>query len=165
MTARDHEQRLFLENPHHDVEVTPPQVVVKRHQPRGQDDRHANQQADSQPEERHGGKLLIRTTFGIEGCRVREQLGIVRGVTVRSRSVLGNIGASLQTIIGGNITLYTELCEKARQEAFDIMVQHAEEIGANAVIGMRFDANEVTEGVTEVLAYGTAVVLEPAPAS
>jgi uncharacterized protein YbjQ (UPF0145 family) len=107
----------------------------------------------------------VTTTFGIEGCRVREQLGIVRGVTVRSRSVLGNIGASLQTIIGGNITLYTELCEKARQEAFDIMVQHAEEIGANAVIGMRFDANEVTEGVTEVLAYGTAVVLEPAPAS
>jgi uncharacterized protein YbjQ (UPF0145 family) len=103
----------------------------------------------------------VTTTFGIEGHRVTQHLGVVRGITVRSRSVLGNIGASLQTLIGGNISLYTELCEKARGEAFDLMLAHATEIGANAVIGMRYDANEVTEGVTEVLAYGTAVVIEP----
>ena len=103
----------------------------------------------------------VTTAFGFEGYQVAQNLGIVRGITVRSRSVLGNIGASLQTIIGGNITLYTELCEKAREEAFEIMLTHAAEVGANAVIGMRYDANEVTEGVTEVLAYGTAVVIEP----
>jgi uncharacterized protein YbjQ (UPF0145 family) len=84
-------------------------------------------------------------------------------VTVRSRSVVGSIGASLQTLVGGNISLYTELCEQARQEAFELMVQHAREVGANAVIGMRYDANEVAQGVTEVLAYGTAVVIEAVP--
>lgn len=105
--------------------------------------------------------LLITTTNELEGYRVTRQLGVVRGLTVRSRSVLGNIGASLQTILGGNITLYSELAEKARQEAFDLMVQHAQERGANAILAMRYDANEITDGVTEVLAYGTAVVVEP----
>jgi uncharacterized protein YbjQ (UPF0145 family) len=103
----------------------------------------------------------VTTTFGFEGLRIARQLGIVRGITVRSRSILGNIGATLQTLVGGNITLYTELCEKARDEAFQIMLDHAAQMGANAVIGMRYDANEVAEGVTEVLAYGTAVVVEP----
>ncbi len=103
---------------------------------------------------------LITTAFTIDGYRIVKNLGIIRGITVRSRSVLGTIGASLQTIVGGNITLFTELCEKTRMEAFEIMVKHAEEIGANAVIGMRYDANEVMSGVTEVLAYGTAVVVE-----
>jgi len=107
----------------------------------------------------------VTTAFGFEGCRVTATLGIVRGITVRSRSVVGTIGASLQTLIGGNITLYTELCERAREEAFELMLQHAGELGANAVIGMRYDANEVAQGVTEVLAYGTAVVLESLPRS
>ncbi|TNM68701.1 YbjQ family protein [Deinococcus radiopugnans ATCC 19172] len=105
--------------------------------------------------------MMITTTNELEGQRVTRQLGVVRGLTVRSRSVLGNLGASLQTILGGNITLYTELAEKARQEAFDLMVQHAQERGANAILAMRYDANEITDGVTEVLAYGTAVVVEP----
>ena len=104
----------------------------------------------------------VTTAFGFEGYRVSRNLGIVRGITVRSRSVIGNIGAGLQTLVGGNITIYTELCEKARPEAFDIMLRHAAEIGANAIIGMRYDANEVAQGVTEVLAYGTAVVVEAA---
>ena len=103
---------------------------------------------------------LVTTAFGIDGYRVVRNLGIVRGITVRSRSIFGNIGAFLQTIVGGNITLYTELCERARKEAFEIMIQHAEQMGANAIIGMRYDANEVYSGVTEVLAYGTACVLE-----
>ena len=102
----------------------------------------------------------VTTAFGFEGCRITANLGIVRGITVRSRSVVGSIGASLQTLIGGNITLYTELCERARQEAFDLMLEHASQLGANAVIGMRYDANDVSQGVTEVLAYGTAVVVE-----
>lgn len=105
--------------------------------------------------------LLVTTSNEVQGYRVTRHLGVVRGLTVRSRSVLGNIGASLQTLLGGNITLYTELAEKARQEAYDLMVQHAREQGANAVIAMRYDANEITDGVTEVLAYGTAVVVEP----
>ncbi|GGL93813.1 hypothetical protein GCM10010840_34770 [Deinococcus aerolatus] len=105
--------------------------------------------------------LLITTTNELEGYRVTRQLGVVRGLTVRSRSVLGNLGASLQTMLGGNITLYSELAEKARQEAFDLMVQHAQERGANAILAMRYDANEITDGVTEVLAYGTAAVVEP----
>ena len=88
---------------------------------------------------------------------------MVRGITVRSRSIIGNFGASIQTLFGGNITLYTELCERAREEAFDIMVQHGAQVGANAIIGMRYDANEIAQGVTEVLAYGTAVVIEPVP--
>ncbi|MDH7516359.1 MAG: YbjQ family protein [Bacteroidota bacterium] len=104
---------------------------------------------------------FITTAFEIEGYRIVKNLGVVRGITVRSRSIFGTIGASLQTIVGGNITLFTELCEKTRREAFEIMAQHAEAIGANAVIGMRYDANEVMQGVTEVLAYGTAVVVEP----
>ena len=104
---------------------------------------------------------MITTAFEIDGYRVVKNLGIVRGITVRSRSIIGTIGASLQTLVGGNITLLTELCEKARHVAFDIMVQHASQIGANAVIGARYDATEVMQGVTEVLAYGTAVVVEP----
>ncbi len=108
-----------------------------------------------------GGEMLITTANDLEGFRVTRQLGVVRGLTLRSRSVLGNLGASLQTLLGGNITLYTELAEKARQEAYELMVQHAHEQGANAVIAMRYDANEITDGVTEVLAYGTAVVVEP----
>jgi len=103
---------------------------------------------------------MTSTTFGIEGHRVVKQLGVVRGITVRSRSVFGTIGASIQTLFGGNITLFTELCEKTRGEAFDMMVAHAEKIGANAVIGVRYDATEVMDGVTEVLCYGTAVVVD-----
>jgi uncharacterized protein YbjQ (UPF0145 family) len=105
---------------------------------------------------------FVTTTFELPGCRVVRTLGVVRGVTVRSRSVIGTIGAGLQTLFGGNITLWTELCEHARQEAYDLMVRHAEQMGANAVIGMRYDANEVAQGATEVLAYGTAVVVEQA---
>ncbi|HKE46849.1 MAG TPA: YbjQ family protein [Rhodanobacteraceae bacterium] len=105
---------------------------------------------------------MVSTTNEIAGFRVVRQLGVVRGITVRSRSVIGNLGAALQTLVGGNITLFTELCERARGEAFDLMVQHAAELGANAVIAMRYDANEVAQGVTEVLAYGTAVVVERA---
>ena len=100
---------------------------------------------------------LVTTAFEIDGYKIVENLGIVRGITVRSRSIFGTIGGSLQTLVGGNITLFTELCEKTRAEAYSIMVQHAEALGANAVIGMRYDANEVMNGVTEVLAYGTAV--------
>ena len=107
-------------------------------------------------------RTLITTAFTLEGYRVARQLGVVRGIIVRSRSVVGNIGASIQQIFGGNISIYTELCERVRQEAFDIMVQHAEAIQANAIIGMRYDATEIAPGVTEVLAYGTAVVVQPA---
>lgn len=103
---------------------------------------------------------LITTAFEIDGYKIVKNLGIIRGITVRSRNMFATIGASLQTIIGGNITLFTELCEKTRSEAFELMVQHAEEIGANGIIGMRYDANEVMSGVTEVLAYGTAVIME-----
>jgi len=104
---------------------------------------------------------MVSTTNEIAGYRVVRQLGIVRGLTVRSRSVIGNIGAALQTLIGGNISLFAELCERAREEAFELMIRHAAEHGANAVLAMRYDANEVAQGVTEVLAYGTAVVVEP----
>jgi uncharacterized protein YbjQ (UPF0145 family) len=104
---------------------------------------------------------MTSTSFTIEGYRIVKQLGVVRGVTVRSRSIVGRIGADLQTILGGNITMFTELCEKTRAEAFDMMFSHAEQIGANAVIGIRYDATEVMDGVTEVLCYGTAVVVEP----
>jgi len=103
---------------------------------------------------------LVTTAFNLDGYRVTKQLGLVRGITVRSRSIIGNIGAGIQTLFGGNISLYQELCERARQEAYEIMIQHAQYMGANAVIGMRYDANEVAQGVTEVLAYGTAVVVE-----
>jgi len=104
---------------------------------------------------------MITTSFTLPGFRLARSLGVVRGITVRSRSVVGNMVGGLQTMFGGNISIYTELCEHARQEAFDLMVQHASEIGANAIIGVRYDANEVMDGVTEVLAYGTAVLVEP----
>jgi len=103
---------------------------------------------------------MTTTAFTIEGYRVTKTLGIVRGITVRSRSLFGTIGGSLQTLIGGNITLFTNLCEKTRTEAFDMMITHAEQLGANAVIGVRYDATELMQGVTEVLCYGTAVTLE-----
>jgi uncharacterized protein YbjQ (UPF0145 family) len=103
---------------------------------------------------------MVTTAFDFEGYRVIRNLGVVRGITVRSRSVVGNMVGGIQTIFGGNITVYTELCEHARSEAFELMVQHAGQMGANAVIGMRYDANEVMDGVTEVLAYGTAVIVE-----
>ena len=103
---------------------------------------------------------MTTTTFTIEGYKIVKQLGVVRGITVRSRSIFGTIGASLQTIIGGNITLFTELCEKSREEAFDMMVEHANQIGANAVIGIRYDTTELMSGVTEVLCYRTAVIIE-----
>ena len=105
---------------------------------------------------------LVTTAFTLDGYRIVRNLGIVRGITVRSRSIIGNIGAGIQTLFGGNISLLQQLCERARQEAFMLMMQHAAEHGANAVVGMRYDANEVMSGVTEVLAYGTAVVVEKA---
>src|SRR5512137_2410532 len=103
---------------------------------------------------------LVTTAFTIDGFRIVRNLGVVRGITVRSRSIVGNIGAGIQTLFGGNISLLQELCEKTRYEAFTIMMQHAQEQGANAIVGMRYDANEVMSGVTEVLAYGTAVIVE-----
>ena len=104
---------------------------------------------------------MVTTAFILDGFRIRKNLGVVRGIVVRSRSVLGNIGAGFQMLFGGNITVYTRLCEHARQEAFDILLQHAARIGANAIIGMRYDATEIMGGVTEVLAYGTALKVEP----
>ena len=103
---------------------------------------------------------LVTTAFTIDGYRIKQNLGVVKGIVVRSRSVFGTIGASLQTLFGGNITLFTELCEKTRQDSFELMISHATQLGANSVIGFRYDANDVMSGVTEVLAYGTAVVLE-----
>ncbi len=103
---------------------------------------------------------LVTTAFTLDGYKITKNLGLVRGITVRSRSVFGNIGAAIQILVGGNITLYTELCERAREEAYQVMILHAQQMGANAIIGMRYDANNVTGGVTEVLAYGTAVVIE-----
>ena len=102
---------------------------------------------------------MVTTAFVLDGYRIDQSLGIVRGITVRSRSIFGTIGGSLHTLVGGNITAFTTLCERAREEAFDLMLEHAGEMGANAVVGMRYDANEVMNGVTEVLAYGTAVVV------
>jgi uncharacterized protein YbjQ (UPF0145 family) len=104
---------------------------------------------------------MTTTAFSLDGYRTTKTLGVVRGVTVRSRSVLGTIGASLQTLVGGNITLLTELCEKTRADAFELVLQHAEALGANGVIGLRYDATEVMQGVTEVLCYGTAVIVAP----
>lgn len=119
------------------------------------------------PEEQKMAKIkslmkypLSSTTQFIEGYNIKKHLGVVRGITVRSRSVFGRLGAEIQTIFGGKITLFTELCEQTRHEAFDMMFKHAHDIGANAVIGIRYDATEVTEGVTEVLCYGTAVIVE-----
>ncbi len=104
---------------------------------------------------------MVTTAFTLDGYRIVRTLGVVRGIIVRSRSLLGTLGASLQTIVGGNITLLTQLCEKTRGDAFDLMLAHAAELGANAVVGARYDATEIMTGVTEVLAYGTAVVVEP----
>src|SRR5438128_1042165 len=104
---------------------------------------------------------MVTTQFELDGFRVVRTLGVVRGIVVRSRSIFGTIGASLQTILGGNISLFTQLCEKTRAEAFDLMLQHAAELGGNAVVGARYDATEIMQGVTEVLAYGTAVLVEP----
>jgi len=104
---------------------------------------------------------MVTTQFELDGFHVTRTLGVVRGIVVRSRSIFGTIGAGLQTLVGGNITLLTNLCEKTRQEAFDLMLQHAAELGSNAVVGARYDATEIMQGVTEVLAYGTAVVVEP----
>lgn len=104
---------------------------------------------------------MVTTQFELDGFRVTRTLGVVRGIVVRSRSIFGTIGAGLQTLVGGNITLLTNLCEKTRQEAFDLMLQHAAELGANAVVAARYDATEIMQGVTEVLAYGTAVFVEP----
>jgi uncharacterized protein YbjQ (UPF0145 family) len=109
--------------------------------------------------------MLVVTTNEVEGYRVVRHLGVVRGLTVRSRSVVGNIGAAIQIFFGGNITVYTKLAEQTRQEAFNLLVQHAQEMGANAVLSMRYDANEIASAVTEVLAYGTAVVIEPLSAT
>jgi uncharacterized protein YbjQ (UPF0145 family) len=103
---------------------------------------------------------MSTTTFELERYRVVRNLGVVRGIIVRSRSIIGNIGAGLQTIFGGNITLFTELCEKAREDAFNEMLSHAADMKANAVIGVRYDATEIMQGVTEVLVYGTAVIVE-----
>lgn len=106
-------------------------------------------------------RAMVTTATEFGGMKVTRYLGIVRGITVRSRSVIGNIGAGFQSLVGGKITIYTELCEKAREEAFDLMMQHAAQMGANAIIAFRYDANEVADGITEVLAYGTAVVVSP----
>ena len=103
---------------------------------------------------------MTTTQFQLEGYEIKRTLGVVRGIIVRSRSVLGTIGASLQTLVGGNITLLTELCEKTRNDSFELMLQHAAQVGANAVVGVHYDATEIMQGVTELLCYGTAVVVE-----
>lgn len=105
---------------------------------------------------------LVTTANNLEGYKITRHIGIVRGITVRSRSVLGNIAGGLQSIFGGELSVYVELCEKAREEAYERMIEHARALGATGIIAMRYDANEVLEGITEVLAYGTAVVAEPA---
>ena len=104
---------------------------------------------------------MVTTAFEVPNYRIVQNLGVVRGIVVRSRNIFATIGASLQTIVGGNITVWTNLCEQTRADAFDIMIQHATEVGANAVIGARYDTTELMQGVTEVLAYGTAVIVEP----
>jgi uncharacterized protein YbjQ (UPF0145 family) len=104
---------------------------------------------------------MVTTAFTLDGYRITRNLGLVRGIVVRSRSIFGTIGAGLQTIVGGNITLLSELCEKTREQAFELMLEHAHQMGANAIIGVRYDATEVMQSVTEVLCYGTAVVVEP----
>ena len=106
---------------------------------------------------------LVVTTFEIPGAQIAKTLGLVRGIIVRSRSVVGNIGAALQSIVGGNISLYTSLCERTRSDAYDLMIRHAEEVGANAILGVRYDATEIAQGITEVLCYGTAVQVVPGP--
>jgi uncharacterized protein YbjQ (UPF0145 family) len=103
---------------------------------------------------------LVTTNIQLEGYKVVKHLGVVRGIIVRSRSIFGNIGAGLQTLVGGNITLYTDLCERTRRDAYELMIYHAEQSGANAVLSFRYDATEIASGVTEVLAYGAAVIVE-----
>jgi len=103
---------------------------------------------------------FVTTAFTIDGYRIKQNLGVVRGIVVRSRSILGTIGAGFQTLFGGNITLFTELCEKTRKDSYELMITHAEQLGATGIIGFRYDANDVMSGVTEVLAYGTAVIFE-----
>jgi uncharacterized protein YbjQ (UPF0145 family) len=107
---------------------------------------------------------MATTAFELPNFRVTQNLGVVRGIVVRSRNVFATIGASFQTLVGGNITLWTNMCEETRRDAFEIMIQHASEIGANAIIGMRYDTTEISTGVTEVIAYGTAVIVEPTDA-
>jgi uncharacterized protein YbjQ (UPF0145 family) len=108
----------------------------------------------------HMERRFTTTSFDFTGYKIIEYYGLVRGITVRSRSVVGNIGAGFQSLVGGNITIYTKLCEQAREEAFENMVAHADQLGANAAIGVRYDANEVASGITEVICYGTAVKIE-----
>ena len=103
---------------------------------------------------------MTSTTFEIDGYKIVKSLGVVRGIVVRSRSIIGNIGAGIQSLFGGNITLYTELCEQARKQSFDMMMDHAEALGANAIVGVRYDATEIAAGITEVICYGTAVVVK-----
>jgi len=105
---------------------------------------------------------FVTTAFELNGYRVARNFGVVRGIIVRSRSVVGNIGAAFQQLVGGNISIYTELCEQARRDAYELMIQHAQQVGANAIIGVRYDATEIAQGVTEVLCYGTAVFIVPA---
>jgi uncharacterized protein YbjQ (UPF0145 family) len=104
---------------------------------------------------------MVTTAFELPGFRIVQNLGVVRGIVVRSRSIIANIGASLQTIVGGNISAWTHLCEQTRSDAFEIMIQHASELGANAIVGARYDATEIASGAAEVLSYGTAVIVEP----
>lgn len=104
---------------------------------------------------------MVTTAFELPNYRIMQNLGVVRGIVVRSRNIFATIGAQFQTIVGGNITVWTKLCEQTRSDAFDIMIQHASEIGANAVVGARYDTTEISAGVTEVLAYGTAVIVQP----
>ena len=104
---------------------------------------------------------MVTTAFELPNYRIVQNLGVVRGIVVRSRNIFATLGATLQTVVGGNITVWTKLCEQTREDAFDIMIQHATELGANAVIGARYDTTELSQGVTEVLAYGTAVIVEP----
>ncbi|CAM5768973.1 hypothetical protein LMIY3S_02679 [Labrys miyagiensis] len=105
--------------------------------------------------------MIVVTTNDLAGYRITRHFGVVRGITVRSRSVIGNLGGAIQSVFGGKLSVYTNLAETARQEAYELLVQHAQDLGANAVIAMRYDANEIMEGITEVLAYGSAVQVEP----
>ncbi len=121
-------------------------------------------QSFNQPPGSYGTPMdrgMVTTGLEFSGYNIVRYMGVVRGLTVRSRSVLGNIGAGFQSLVGGKITIYVELCENAREEAFNLMMQHASQIGANAIVGMRYDANDVADGITEVLAYGTAVIVQP----
>ena len=103
---------------------------------------------------------MTSTTLQVEGYKISKNLGVVRGITVRSRSIIGNIGAAIQSLFGGNITLYTQLCEQTRKQSFEMMLQHAEELGANAIVGIKYDATEIAAGITEVICYGTAVIVK-----